>query len=153
MRVRAMVSEADIRQVRVGQKVSFTPLGSSDKVYESTLLRIEPTPERVNNAVFFRVLFDVPNPDGHLFMDTTAEVKIELDKAKDVLTMPLSALLEDGKSVFVRKADGSQELRRITTGLRSASHIEVKNGLRESEQVVIRTLEADDGKSDEMAAD
>ena len=55
---------------------------------------ILPTPEKVNDAIFYYARFVVPNPQGVLRLDMTAQVHIQLTGVKNVLTVPLSALGE-----------------------------------------------------------
>ena len=136
----AQVSEADIIRVRPGQDVYFTILGDSLR-WNGTIKQILPTPELINNVVFFDVLFDIPNPKRELKVQMTAQVFIVLANAKDVLLIPVSAVSNavEGAHVKVRvlKSDGTVEPRTITIGIKSELLTEVKEGLKENEQVVI----------------
>ena len=136
----AQVSEADIIRVRPGQDVYFTILGDSLR-WNGTIKQILPTPELINNVVFFDVLFDIPNPKRELKVQMTAQVFIVLANAKDVLLIPVSAVSNavEGAHVKVRvlKSDGTVEPRTITIGIKSELLAEVKEGLKENEQVVI----------------
>ena len=104
MTVNAEISEADVMKVEKGQSVYFTTLGDSEKKYYATLRQIEPAPESISDdsssssssssseAIYYNALFDVPNEDGKLRIDMTAQVSIIIDQAKNVLTIPSSAL-------------------------------------------------------------
>ena len=46
----------------------------------------------MNDAIFYYARFEVPNPQGVLRLDMTAQVHIQLTGVKNVLTVPLSAL-------------------------------------------------------------
>lgn len=104
MTIKAQISEADVMKVEEGQKVYFTTLGDSEKKRYATLRQVEPAPESINtetsnnssssssNAVYYNALFDVPNDDGKLRIDMTAQVYIILAEAKNVLTVPAAAL-------------------------------------------------------------
>ena len=61
----AQVSEADIVRVKPGQAVYFTVLGEP-KRWNGKVRQILPTPELINNVVFYDVLFDMPNPEPPL---------------------------------------------------------------------------------------
>jgi macrolide-specific efflux system membrane fusion protein len=136
----AQVSEADIIRVTPGQEVYFTILGDSLR-WNGTVKQILPTPELINNVVFYDVLFDIPNPKRELKVQMTAQVFIVLANAKSVLLVPVSAVgnAVEGAKVKVRvlKSDGTVELRAITIGIKSELLAEVKEGLKENEQVVI----------------
>jgi macrolide-specific efflux system membrane fusion protein len=148
MTVWAQVSEADIVRVKPGQDVYFTVLGQS-KRWNGTIRQILPTPELINNVVFYDVLFDIPNPERELNIQMTAQVFIVLAQAKAVLLIPTAAIgnAKEGSGIKVRvlKADGSVEMRAIKIGLKSEISTEVKDGLKEKELVVIREITAAQG--------
>lgn len=92
MLVKAQVSEADVIHLKPGQKARFTVLGDPLTRYEGQIKDVLPTPEKVNDAIFYYARFEVPNPNGLLRLDMTAQVHIQLTDVKNVLTIPLSAL-------------------------------------------------------------
>ncbi|WLF84637.1 efflux RND transporter periplasmic adaptor subunit [Moraxella sp. ZY21109] len=103
MTIKAEISEADVMKVEQGQKVYFTTLGS-DKKHYATLRQVEPAPKSIksdstttssNTAIYYNALFDVPNEDGKLRIDMTAQVYIILNEAKNALTVPVAALQND----------------------------------------------------------
>ena len=145
MTVWAQVSEADIVRVQPGQDVYFTVLGQPRR-WNSKVRQILPTPELINNVVFYDVLFDVPNEDRQLEIQMTAQVFIVLAQKKGVLLVPAAAVgnAPEGSEIKVQvlKADGSVELRTIKIGIKSEISAEVTDGLKEKEQVVIRAIAA-----------
>lgn len=159
MTVKAQVSEADVVRIHVGQPAYFTILGEPDKRYYGKLRAIQPSPEKINNAIFFDALFDVPNPDHKLRIDMTAQVGIVLGEARHALTLPVVALgarAADGTySVRVVRDDGTVQTRKIEAGVRNAVRVEVKAGLKEGERVVTgdagRMHENDDGVGPEAS--
>jgi len=136
----AQVSEADIDRVKLGQDVYFTVLGQARR-WNGKIRQILPTPELINNVVFYDVLFDIPNPERELDIQMTAQVFIVLAQAKGVLLIPTAAIgnASQGAEIKVQvlKADGSIELRAIKIGIKSEISAEVTEGLKENEQVVI----------------
>jgi membrane fusion protein, macrolide-specific efflux system len=92
MTIQAQVSEADVSKLSVGMNVYFTTLGSEGRRYYGKLRQINPSPEIVNNVVLYDALFDVPNPEGELMTQMTAQVFFVLASAKDALLVPVSAL-------------------------------------------------------------
>ncbi|WP_208509012.1 macrolide transporter subunit MacA [Variovorax paradoxus] len=140
MTIKAQVSEADVVRVRAGLPVYFTILGDPDKRYHGTLRAVQPSPEKINNAVFFNALFDVPNPDRTLRVDMTAQVAIMLGEAKQALTVPLTALGNRDKEgryeVRVLRADHTPETRKVRTGITNNFQAQVLEGLKEGDQVI-----------------
>src|SRR5664280_33536 len=136
----AQVSEADIVRVKPGQDVYFTVLGDSRR-WDGKVRQILPTPELINNVVFYDVLFDIPKPESKMRIKMTAQVFIVLGQAKGVLLIPVAAIgnASEGTEIKVRvlKANGTIELRTIKIGIKSEIMAEVKEGLKEKERVVI----------------
>jgi membrane fusion protein, macrolide-specific efflux system len=145
MTVWAQVSEADIGHVEPGQDVYFTVLGQKRR-WNAKIRQLLPTPELINNVVFYDVLFDVPNADGELNIQMTAQVFIVLAQAKGVLLIPTAAIGNAGQGATIKiqvlKADGSVEARPIKIGIKSEISAEITSGLQENEQVVIRQVAA-----------
>jgi macrolide-specific efflux system membrane fusion protein len=143
MTIWAQVSEADIVRVKVGQDVYFTVLGQPRR-WNGKIKQILPTPELINNVVFYDVLFNIPNPERELNIQMTAQVFIVLAQAKSVLLIPTAVIgnASEGSNfkIQVLKPDGSVELRSIKIGIKSEISAEVTDGLMEKEQVVIRGI-------------
>ncbi|MDD3447099.1 MAG: efflux RND transporter periplasmic adaptor subunit, partial [Zavarzinia sp.] len=157
MTVKAEISEADVIRVKPGLPVYFTILGDSRTRYEATLRMVEPAPDSINSdsstttssssssssstAIYYNGVFDVPNPDGRLRIDMTAQVSIVLGAAKGAVTIPVTALgtpEADGTyMVNVLGADGTVSARRITTGVEDSTDVEVTEGLAAGEVIVI----------------
>jgi macrolide-specific efflux system membrane fusion protein len=153
MTVKAKISEADVTRVKPGLPTYFTLLGDSDTRYYGKLRAIEPSPVSngtstsgttntgsSNSAIYYYGLFEVPNPDNKLKVSMTAQVAVVLNQAKQALCIPISALEEkqkDGKTT-VRVLVGDQaETRTIRTGISNNVQIQVLDGLREGEKVII----------------
>jgi len=135
----AQVSEADIDRVKLGQDVYFTVLGQT-KRWTGKVRQILPTPELINNVVFYDVLFDIENPKRELHIQMTAQVFIVLSQAKDVLLIPTAVVgnAKEGSQIQVQvmKADKSIEIRTITIGIKGEISTEVTEGIKEKELVV-----------------
>jgi macrolide-specific efflux system membrane fusion protein len=144
MLVKAQVSEADVIHLKPGQKAWFTVLGDPQTRYEGVLKDILPTPEKVNDAIFYHARFEVPNPKGVLRLEMTAQVHIQLTGEKNVLTIPLAALGESsGDNRYKVKVlrNGETRDREISLGSRNDTDVVVVKGLEEGNVDVIRTGE------------
>lgn len=143
--VKAQVSEADVTRIHPGQTVYFTILGEPDKKYYGKLRMIEPKPEKINNAIFFKALFDVPNVDHKLRLDMTAQVTIVLNHIKNTLLIPMMALkdqVSDGRyDVHVLNSDGSMSIRQVKIGAQNNVNAQVLEGLKEQDVVVTSEME------------
>ena len=116
---KAEISEADVMKVEEGQTVYFTTLGNNEKKIYAKLRQVEPAPNSINtdsntsgssssSAVYYNALFDVPNEDGKLRIDMTAQVYIVLDEAKNVLTIPAAAIQSSNRPARANRGEGSR---------------------------------------------
>ena len=165
MIVRTEISEADVVKVKVGQSIYFTILGDPNSRYEATLQSIEPAPESITSdssvtssstttsssssttsssstsAIYYNGVFAVPNPDNYFRTYMSAEVHIVLGEAKNVLTIPSSALgaksAEGSRIVQVVNDNGERIRRNVVVGLNNNVSAEILSGLSEGENVVV----------------
>lgn len=140
MLVKAEVSEADVIYLEPGQDASFTVLGAPDKKFSGQLKDILPTPEKINDAIFYYARFEVPNPQHLLKLQMTAQVTIELESRKNVLLLPLSALGNEisPQTYEVDILQGNKvEKKHVEIGGRNDVYVEITKGLNEGDKVVI----------------
>lgn len=76
MQVEANVDEADIGQVKLNQRVTFTVDAYPEDVFNGTVNQIRMKPTTTSNVVTYTVIIDAPNPDLKLFPGMTASVTI-----------------------------------------------------------------------------
>ncbi|AHG21934.1 macrolide transporter [Chania multitudinisentens RB-25] len=140
MLVKAQVSEADVINLKPGQKAWFTVLGDPNKRFDGVLKDIQPTPEKVNNAIFYYARFEVPNPEGLLRLQMTAQVHIQLSGVSDALVIPLAALGEqvaDNRYHVAVLQQGQEQQREVTIGIRNNIDVQIVSGLALGEEVII----------------
>lgn len=92
MQVIADVDEADIGQVKEGQKVSFTVDAYPDDVFNGTVQQVRLEATTTSNVVTYEVVITAPNTDLKLKPGLTANVTICTLEEKDVLAVPTKAL-------------------------------------------------------------
>ena len=145
----AQVSEADIVRVKPGQDVYFTILGDSRR-WNGKVRQILPTPELINNVVFYDVLFDIPNPERELKIQMTAQVFIVLAQAKGVLLIPAAAIGNAGEGADNQGA-GAESRWHASSCARSRSASRAKSQ-RRSRTVSRRRNRSSSGKPRPRAA-
>ena len=91
MQVEAAVDEADIGQVKVGQKVTFTVDAYTYETFNGTVNQIRMKATTTSNVVKYTVIISAPNPDLKLFPGMTANVTIVTEEATG-LAVPAEAL-------------------------------------------------------------
>ena len=92
MRVIADVDEADIGDVKEGQRVTFTVDAFPDDTFEGQVTQVRQEATTESNVVTYEVVISAPNDDLKLKPGLTANVVIFTMEAKDVLAVPNKAL-------------------------------------------------------------
>ena len=92
MRVIADVDEADIGDVKEGQRVTFTVDAFPDDTFEGQVTQVRQEAATESNVVTYEVVISAPNDDLKLKPGLTANVVIFTMEAKDVLAVPSKAL-------------------------------------------------------------
>ena len=111
MQVEADVDEADIGQVKVGQRVTFTVDAYMEDVFSGTVNQIRMKPTTTSNVVTYTVIIEAPNPDQKLFPGMTASVTIVTEEQTG-LAVPAEALNftpDEAVLKVIRKPDKKPE--------------------------------------------
>jgi HlyD family secretion protein len=138
--VRASVAEADVGQVRVGQRAEFAVPAFPDRTFEARVDAVQIEPEARPGAVTYPVLLAASNPGRALFPKMTATVRIEVARAEGALAVREAALrfLPEGaapappRSRLWLSGDGTHvEARFVSAGVTDGVFTEVRPGGRE----------------------
>ena len=82
---------------------------------------------------------EIENPDHQLKPGMFADQTIVLDKGREVLSVPLDAVIEDGGSRFVFVEYGTTYIKHeIVVGPKDDRYIEIREGLLPGERVVVQ---------------
>lgn len=92
MQILASVDESDIGRIAEGQPVTFTVQSYPDEKFAGTVRQVRLQSATTDNVVNYTVVVSVVNPESQLLPGMTATVTFLTDSAKDVLTVPNSAL-------------------------------------------------------------
>jgi membrane fusion protein, multidrug efflux system len=132
LQIVAEVNEEDIPRIAPGQRTLLHADAFPDAALEATVARITPMGDPV--AKTYRVRFDLPE-DTPLMIGMTVEVNVVTSTREEAILVPVGAISADG-SVFAVE-DGRAQRRDVATGIRGTTMIEIVDGLREGETVVV----------------
>ncbi len=138
---RAEVSERDLSRLRTGLEVIVVPDAYPSSRLAGKIERLEPVLEEESRTVVAKVR--VPNPDFRLKPGMFARLEIVLDKTPKVLAVPKTALQvgpDKSPQVFV-VVDEVAFLRKVVTGLATENWIQIKEGVKPGEAVVVEGAE------------
>ncbi|HYD75953.1 efflux RND transporter periplasmic adaptor subunit [Ramlibacter sp.] len=134
----AQVDEAFLQQLRTGQPASVLADAFPERRMAARVLSIAPSVDAQRGAVEVKLALQGDPPD-FLREDMTLSVEVITGRRDRALVIPARALRpadSGGDSVLVQDA-GRAVARPVRTGLRTLDAVEVLEGLREGEQVLL----------------
>ena len=92
MQINSSFAEADIGNIKVGQKAKFNVDAYPNRTFEGIVKQVRLNPTITSNVVTYNVVVTVDNPDLILLPGMTAYVNIAVASHEDVLIAPNAAL-------------------------------------------------------------
>lgn len=133
--------EADLypneaKDIKMGQKVKVVIAGWEDQPQEMTINFI--TPVFQSGTQLTQIRGSIPNPQQQWQPGLQANVFLPSKSKSNVLTLPVDALIRDGKGMHVWVKNGKDifEPRLVRTGQENNNEVEILAGLNNGDQVV-----------------
>lgn len=138
LELKVQVDEADIGKIKSGQKVGFMVDAVPEKMFAGKITTISEKANIQQNVVYYPVTIAVDAAAAPLKPGMTVRVTVVTGQKRDVLTVPALAISARPDGSFVKVlANGQTQEVKITKGLIGPDRVEVTNGLREGDQVVL----------------
>ena len=140
MTISVSVDELDILSLSVSQEVIITLDALPGQSLTGTVKRISPIGTSENgDRTKYTVTIEVPRTE-EMLDGMNASVIIEINRLKDVLTVPASAICEDGTRTYVYtgKEDETGELTNpidVETGASDGTNVEIISGISEGDTI------------------
>lgn len=131
--IECAVDEADVGRITVGTTAAVSLRAFPDAALAGTVTEILPDADRTRKA--FTVKVRVPEPPPGMRSGMTAEVNFIVGTRKNALLVSAQALDEDSR-VWVLD-DERATARKVKVGVRDLLWVEVLDGLRDGDEVVI----------------
>jgi HlyD family secretion protein len=165
MQVEADVDEADIGQVKEGQRVSFTVDAYLGEEFDGVVTQVRLNPTVTSNVVTYTVVIKADNPDLKLKPGLTATISIYTLELNDVLTAEAKAInfkpthpeltayyeqqnltvqqtnkrpteRSNGSVVWVYNSNGEIKAQKVTLGASDGVNVQILEGLSEGDKLV-----------------
>lgn len=156
MQVIADVDEADIGQVKVGQRVTFSVDAYPDDVFNGKVTQVRLNPTEESNVITYEVVVSADNADHKLIPGLTANIAIYTAESQNALIVPASALKfspkdiddeslpqkaqdapADAKAVVWTVRGGKLYPVAVTTGTNNGVNVEIVSGLKKGDVVAV----------------
>jgi Cu(I)/Ag(I) efflux system membrane fusion protein len=133
----ADVYSSEVGSIKNGQQVKVVVPGWEDQPQMVTLEFISPALQA--NTQLIQLRGAMPNPNSQWQPGLQANVFLPTESKTDAINLPIDAVIRDGKGahVWIERAKGKFEPQIVKTGMESFDTIEVKEGLKTGDQVVI----------------
>jgi len=143
MFVEVSVDEAEVGKLRVGQSVSIHVEAFPETTFRGEVTRINPQASTAQNITTVLVTVRVENPGARLKPGMTASCEFLVAKADNALCLPSRAVRDSEGGHFVTVLRDKQPVGvPVQTGVASDDRTEIRQGLREGEEVVLPGLVA-----------
>lgn len=152
MQVVADVDEADIGDVKEGERVSFTVDAYPNDTFEGEVKQVRQEATTTNNVVTYEVVISAPNADLKLKPGLTANVTIYTAERKGVLSVPSKALRFTpqketvGKMKIVDAANAKNKVwtiegnsivaHKVNIGMTDGTNTQIVGGIAEGTKVI-----------------
>lgn len=148
----AKVDEADIGEVREGQRVTFTVDAYPDDVFSGSVKQVRQNPVTTNNVVTYEVVISASNADFKLKPGLTANITIYTMERSGVMSVPAAALRFTpeasvfGKKYVIKDTTAEHKLwtldgnvltaHKVEIGVTDGTRTEVIGGMKEGSTVI-----------------
>ena len=161
MQVEADVDEADIGQVKEGQRVTFTVDAYIGETFEGVVTQVRLDPTVTSNVVTYTVVIKADNPELKLKPGLTATISIYTLELNNVLIVEAKAinfkpdtetlksyntqhqLQESGQessknksTLWMLESNGAITSKTVTLGASDGVHVQILSGVTEGEKLV-----------------
>ncbi|MFC6269677.1 efflux RND transporter periplasmic adaptor subunit [Frigoriflavimonas asaccharolytica] len=180
MQVEANVDEADIGEVKQGQRVTFTVDAYLGETFEGVVTQVRLNPTVTSNVVTYTVVVKADNPDLKLKPGLTATISIYTLELTDVLTVEAKAIsfepeaatfalynkqhnLEDNSktakagesTLWVMDKNGAITAKNVKVGSSDGVNVQILSGVAEGEKLVysMKSVVRSDIKTDDASSE
>jgi RND family efflux transporter, MFP subunit len=135
--VEADVYPNEAKNIKIGQKVKVVIAGWEDQPQEMTISFI--TPSLQSGTQLTQIRGSIANSQQQWQPGLQANVFLPSASKTNVLTLPVDAVVRDGKGMHVWIKNGKDhfEPRLVKTGQENNNEVEISEGLKNGDQVVV----------------
>ena len=145
MKVTTAVHESVLFQVEIGLPVTITVDAFQDRSYQGTVRSIAVLPDQdswmSSDIKVYETVVTIDEEVARLKPGMSAVVKIHIDRLKDVLTVPVQAIVQIKNDTWCYvDAERNVERRLIELGGTNDKFVEITEGLEEGDRVVLNPM-------------
>lgn len=148
----ADVYEQDLAKIKVGQKAEVVIDAIPNRMFDAKVTYLYPTLNAPTRTTPIRL--ELANRDGLLRPGMFAHVDLATSGSEPRLAVPVSAIIDTGSQqvVLIALGDGKFKPQSVKLGLRGVDNVEILDGLKEGDKVVVAANFLIDAESNLKAA-
>ncbi len=143
LKVTLMISKYDIGYIKEGQRAQIDVAGQKLEGKVTRINHVATSDDSDKNKVAVDVHID--GESENLILGLEADVTIYTDEKQDVLLIPYAGYYsdDDGDYCYLVNSEGRIEKRYFTAGIKTDDFVEVREGLKENEMVIVDSVTDD----------
>ncbi len=131
------LTENSLGSLKVGDSLSVSVSSVKEAPFTGVVSRISPAVDEKTLA--FPVYIEIDNKEGRLLPGMTAKVELVAENKKNVVIIPLSAvILGDSSSYVFTNENGKAVKKSVTRGITENGNVEILRGLAAGEELIIK---------------
>lgn len=153
------LNEVDVEKVKVGQKAELTFDAITDLTITGTVTTVDLVGTITQGVVNYNVEIALDNDDSRIKPGMSVSANIITVTKENILTVPSSSVKSQGKSYYVESfkiplekskstfgtpSEDKPEKINVEIGISNDTLIEIISGIKEGDQVVVRTIKSGD---------
>lgn len=131
------VDEADIGRIKLGQKAEIVLDAFPDEQVQAKVTKISREGRLISDVVVYDVMVEPLKVPRHWSSGMTANIEFSIERKKDVLIIPVSAVNKRNGRKFVFMMADKPVAQEVGTGISDGKMIEVVSGLKEGEEIIL----------------
>lgn len=141
------VPESDVDKIKAGQSAAVYIEAMGRRTFPGDVVRVaevaNPSGWMSSDVKEFKVEISLPGGEG-LRPGFSCEAEITVDQIAEALLLPIQAVFRDGNGWVVHKGTvGRSEKVPVTIGRISVTHVEIRDGLKKGDRVLLNPAGAD----------
>lgn len=108
MVVKTFINEVDMERLRLDQRAEIKVDAYQTKTYDGTVYEISPSGAEQDNIISFEVMVEVSGSPEELRPGMSADVDIITYEEKDVLLLPIDALVNEPSATVIAQVDDTK---------------------------------------------
>ncbi|MEV5414078.1 efflux RND transporter periplasmic adaptor subunit [Thermopolyspora sp. NPDC052614] len=139
LQIKAMVTQSDVEKLKVGQRATVTLATRAGERYAGRVTHIDPVATTSGDLVQYGVLIAFSRRPPDLLLGQNATITVTVEESDDAVLIPAQAVRSqsDGTAVVTVETGGGTAQRTVKVGVRGDQYVEVLDGLREGDRVVL----------------